>query len=423
MTSASLLLWIVGGVVLQLSIFLGISFWQHWQNFRQLRKGALSAAQSSAQKLDAEVLPQLAWQGFREFRVIQKTFENAEQDICSFYLAPVDGQSLPLFLPGQFLTFSLKTVSPDSESGTLIRCYSLSDEPHPGHYRISVKLAASPPGTAFAPGRSSTHFHMNVTVGDRLQVRAPSGHFYLGRHDHPVVLIGGGIGITPMLSMLNWCIAEQPKREVWLFYGVRSSRDLMAQAHLAAISRNHPQLQVRLCFSHPEVSDQLGENFHHHGRISVDLLRQQLPLKPYHYYLCGPTPMMQSLVPALDEWGVPDSSIHFEAFGPAFIPRKVQRSNAALQPDAENSTELPQVTFARSSKQVAWNMTSASLLDLAESVGIAVNSGCRAGGCGTCQTTLTAGEISYRHAPDFDPEPGNCLLCVCTPKTNVTLDL
>ena len=80
------------------------------------------------------------------------------------------------------------------------------------------------------------------------------------------------------------------------------------------------------------------------------------------------------------------------------------------------------VSFAKSGKQLNWDASAGSLLAFAEANGIAVDSGCRAGGCGTCQTGIAAGEVAYGQSPDFDPEPGNCLLCVCTPKTSVTLE-
>jgi ferredoxin len=80
------------------------------------------------------------------------------------------------------------------------------------------------------------------------------------------------------------------------------------------------------------------------------------------------------------------------------------------------------VTFARSGKQLTWLPSSGNLLKFAESNGIAVKFGCRAGSCGTCQTTIQAGEVSYLQPPDYDPEPGTCLLCSCTPKTSVTLE-
>jgi hypothetical protein len=80
------------------------------------------------------------------------------------------------------------------------------------------------------------------------------------------------------------------------------------------------------------------------------------------------------------------------------------------------------VTFAKSGRQLPWQADAGSLLEFAERHGVTVNSGCRAGGCGTCQTTILAGEVAYRQAPDFDPEPGSCLLCMCLPKTGVTLE-
>jgi ferredoxin len=152
------------------------------------------------------------------------------------------------------------------------------------------------------------------------------------------------------------------------------------------------------------------------------LLRRLLPLKPYHYYLCGPTPMLQSLVPALEDWGVPDARIHFEAFGPASIPRKNAVSAARAVSTSGDKQAAVLVTFAKSGKQETWEPGMGSLLDFAERHGITVSSGCRVGGCGSCQTTIRTGEVAYTQAPDFDPEPGSCLLCVSTPKTAVTLE-
>ncbi len=161
---------------------------------------------------------------------------------------------------------------------------------------------------------------------------------------------------------------------------------------------------------------------HHHGRIDLRLLRSVLPLKPYHFYLCGPTQLLASLVPALESWGVVDERIHFEAFGPASIPRK----KAGLTPSGP-VTGSPfigplAVTFATSGKVCEWWPGMGSLLDFAEANGIDVASGCRSGSCGSCQTTIRAGQVRYAHAPDHTPEPGTCLLCVSTPVSAVTLD-
>ncbi|MBP8897900.1 MAG: 2Fe-2S iron-sulfur cluster binding domain-containing protein, partial [Sulfuritalea sp.] len=301
----------------------------------------------------------------------------------------------------------------------ITRCYSLSDAPHAGYYRVSIKRVPAPAGSTYPPGRSSNYFHDHIQVGDQLQVRAPGGHFHIDRSDAPVVLIGGGIGITPVLSMLNWCVAEQPGREVWLYYGVRNSSEPIKRSHLEALAATYPNFHLRLCFSDPLPGDQLGRDYHHQGRVDIALFRTELPLKPYHFYICGPTPMMESLVLGLEGWGVPENRIHYEAFGPASIKRSANPT--AIEPVAAMQSDIV-VTFAKSGKQIPWQPGMGSLLEFAEANGVIVESSCRAGSCGCCQTTIKTGEVAYGHAPDFDPEPGSCLLCSCTPKTSVTLE-
>jgi len=237
MTSLSLLLWIVLGIALQVAIFLGIGFWRHWQGYQALRSRATESNLPAATGIPTidESATVAAWPGFRTFRVERKVVEDAAQSVCSFYLVPQDGQPLPSFLPGQFLTFRLDVASAAGGNEQIIRCYSLSDAPRPDRYRVSIKRMPPPMGCDVPPGRSSNFFHDHVAAGSLLQVRAPAGHFHIDRGDAPVVLIGGGIGITPMLSMLNWCLAEQPGRELWLFYGVRAGRELVMKAHIKAM--------------------------------------------------------------------------------------------------------------------------------------------------------------------------------------------
>lgn len=418
MTSLSLLLWIVVGIALQVGLFLGISFWRHWQSYSRLKHGQPETDGTIiAVSPPKEEVP--GWSGFRPFKVARRAVEDAAGQICSFYLEPEDRQPLPSFKPGQFLTFRLEVPKADGNGKEQItRCYSLSDAPQSGHYRVSIKRI--PPRSNHPPGRSSNFFHDRMQVGTTLQVRPPSGHFHLEPGSNPIVLIAGGIGITPMLSMLNWCQLHQPEREVWFFYGVRNSKEAAFSSHLSAIAAAKPNVHLRLCFSDPLPEDQLGKDFHHHGRVDVHLFRMELPLKPYHYFICGPTPMMETLVAALEDWGVPDSHVHFEAFGPASIKRRKAAATAADGAAAPVGDIM--VTFAKSGKQAHWSPQSGSLLEFAESQGIAIDSGCRAGGCGTCQTTIRSGEVSYRQSPDHDPEPGTCLMCVCTPKTDVTLE-
>ena len=233
MTSASLLLWIVLGIMLQIVLWLSISFWRHWGEYQALRidvgsDGRMPAPVHQTLPSASEPASVAAWSGFRNFRVDRKEIEDGAQSICSFYLVPEDKQPLPTFKPGQFLTFRLEVPAvpaPDGKTEQITRCYSLSDAPRQDFYRVSIKRVPAPTGSAYPPGRSSNYFHDHIQVGEQLQVRAPGGHFHIDSSDAPVVLVGGGIGNTPVLSMLNWCVAEQPGREVWLFYGVRNSNE------------------------------------------------------------------------------------------------------------------------------------------------------------------------------------------------------
>ena len=421
MTSLSLLGWIALGITLQVGLFLCAGFLRQRKSYIRLKQGLPDTVETQP-KVNQSKEEVTGWSGFRNFRIAQRVLEDSAEQICSFYLEPEDRHPLPSFKPGQFLTFRLDVPKPDG-SGTeqITRCYSLSDAPSPDHYRVSIKRVPPPPSGDHPSGRSSNFFHNQVQVGTTLRVRGPSGHFYLEADSNPIVLIAGGIGITPMLSMLNWCQAHQPEREVWFFYGVRNSKEAAFAAHLGAIAAAKPNVRLRLCFSDPLPEDQPGKDFHHHGRVDANLFRIELPLKPFHYFICGPTPMMETLVTALEDWGVPDAHIHFEAFGPASIKRREAKSfavEAAIAAPVGNVT----VVFAKSGKQSQWSPQSGSLLEFAESQGIAIDSGCRAGACGTCQTPIRAGEGSYLQSPDYDPEPGTCLMCVCTPKTPVTLE-
>ncbi len=361
-----------------------------------------------------------AWAGWREFRVAQRAFEDAAQSQCSFTLQPVDGLPLPAFKPGQFLTFALDipTRGPDGAvtSRAITRCYSLSDRPEPTHYRVTIKRVPAPadqPG--LAPGLSSNHFHDQVQVGTVLRVKAPAGHFFIDPDPAvPAVLIGGGIGITPMMSMLRWCMAQQQQRVLHLFYGLRNSGEHAFKTQLEEIAAAHAALHLHIVYSRPGPTDRQGRDYQHQGHVDLELLRRTLPHGRHPFYLCGPPAMMQGLVPALADGGVPVADIHFEAFGPASV-----KLPGAPEPTASATFD---VQFQRSGRTLSWDGRDASLLDFAERHGIAVESGCRSGGCGSCETRLLEGQVQYAQAPDHDVAAGHCLLCVGRPSSAVVLE-
>lgn len=413
MTAGGLLALIAAGLFLQVAAGIGWVVWRH------------RSADASALPVTPDATPvrsDAAWAGWREFRVAQRAFEDAAQSQCSFYLQPVDGKPLPPFKPGQFLTFALE-VTPRSSDGSaatraITRCYSLSDRPEPAHYRVTIKRVPAPADhPEFAPGLSSNHFHDHVQVGDILRVKAPAGHFFIDPDPNvPVVLIGGGIGITPMMSMLRWCMAEQPQRVVHLYYGLRNSGEHAFKKLLEQSAASHPALRLNVVYSRPGETDILGRDHQHQGHVDIELLRRTLPHGRHQFYVCGPPAMMQTLVPALAEWAVAVADIRYEAFGPASV-KLPGTAEPVVQPAAS-----VEVRFRRSGRTLTWDGRDASLLDFAERHGIEVESGCRSGGCGSCETRLLEGKVQYDRAPDHDVALGHCLLCVGRPSSPLVLE-
>jgi ferredoxin-NADP reductase len=264
---------------------------------------------------------------------------------------------------------------------------------------------------------ASTHLHDHVQVGDILNVKAPAGHFFIDPDATvPAVLVAGGIGITPMMSMLRWCLVAQPQRPVHLFYGLRHGSEHAFKDELEEIARAHPHCRLHVAYSRPAATDRQGTDFQHAGHVDAALLRKVLPHGRHQFYICGPAAMMETLVPALADWGVPRDDIHFEAFGPASV-----RTSSTAEP-APQAPESAAVQFARSGRTLVWSGQDANLLDFAERHGIAMESGCRSGGCGSCATRLVSGSVGYAQQPDHDLAPGYCLPCVGTPLSPLVLE-
>ncbi len=359
---------------------------------------------------------EFSWNGHRKFEVYSKVEEGG--GICSFYLRPHDKKSLPPFEPGQYLTFRLDIPG---ETKPVIRCYSLSDSAKPDYYRVSIKKLPPPRDRPeLPPGKSSSYFHDQVQEGDILDIKAPGGHFHVDMTKHtPVVLIGGGVGVTPVLSMLNAIVEPGSRRETWFFLGVRNGKEHIMKEHFERVARENANVHLHVCYSDPTDEDKLGEDYHHAERVGVELFKKLLPSNNYDYFFCGPPPMMNALAEGLEAWGVPETNIHYEAFG----AKTVERLKAAAPPPAADASAAAiEVTFVKSGKTIAWEPDAGSLLDFAEAHGVNIDSGCRAGNCGTCITAVQGGSVDYVTEPGEMPEAGSCLTCISVPKENVKLD-
>jgi uncharacterized protein len=366
-----------------------------------------------AQKIAARNTAERSWTGYRKFEVERKVGE--ANDIASFYLVPHNRRPLPPYRPGQYLTFRLHLPDRDKP---LIRCYSLSDAPEDDHYRITVKRIGSPPDRPEAePGLASSYLHDAITTGDLLDVMAPSGQFTIDENsDRPVVLLAGGIGITPLLSMLNAVTATGRARETWFFYGVRDGGEEIMAVDLQQLAEDNPNLHLVRLHSDPGEGEVQDEDFDFAQRINLDLLRKVLPSSNFDFYICGPSPMMKDLFAGLRDWGVPEENIHYEAFGAASV------QNVAAASEDDGVASQIDVTFERSGKTVTWTPAVGSILDLAEKNDVAIDYGCRAGNCGTCLTAVRSGEITYLGQPGAAAESGTCLTCISVPKSPLSLD-
>jgi ferredoxin-NADP reductase/MOSC domain-containing protein YiiM/predicted pyridoxine 5'-phosphate oxidase superfamily flavin-nucleotide-binding protein len=361
-------------------------------------------------------------EGFRSFVVDRK--EPESETITSFYLVPEDGAPLPEFLPGQFLTFELNIPG---QPTPVIRTYSLSDSPNSDCYRVSIKRETAPADQPdLPPGLSSNYFHDQVEVGTKLRVGAPRGKFHLDPDsERPVVLLSGGVGLTPMISMMNAIVHSRSQRPVWFIHGARNGREQAMGAHVRRVAGENDNVHVHIRYSQPGPDDIEGRAYDSRGRVDIALLKQVLPFDDYDFFLCGPTPFMRSLYCGLLSLGVSEARIHYEFFGPASaLKEEAKPVGKAPVPTAE--AELAggiEVTFARSGVTASWDPACESILDLAERRGLNPDYSCRSGICHTCMCELTEGEVEYLEEPLDKPDPGGVLICCSRPKTRVVIEV
>ena len=366
------------------------------------------------------VIGRRGWEGFRAFSVDRCVPES--ETITSFYLKPQDGEPLPSYMPGQFLTFRL--TMPEHPA-PITRTYSLSDSPnHPDYYRISIKRLSAPedqPG--LPPGLSSTYFHDHVQPDTRLCVKAPRGQFYLEPgEDTPVVMLSGGVGLTPMISMLNAIVESGSKRPVWFMHGTRDGSDHAMGAHIRSMAADNDNVHVHVSYSEPRPVDLEGREYDSRGWVSVELLKKLLPPAAYDFYLCGPIPFMKSLYAGLRQWGVAKTRINYEFFGPVAKLREGEEPAGEPAAVSDGSAEV-EVSFAKTGLTAKWDSSFETILDFAEAQGLRPDFSCRTGICHTCMSKLIAGEVEYVTEPLDVPDPGCVLICSSRPKTNVVIDV
>jgi MOSC domain-containing protein YiiM/ferredoxin-NADP reductase len=326
------------------------------------------------------------------------------KDVISIWLRPNDGAPLFNALPGQYLT----VVWPDG----LKRTYSLSALQTPHRCRITVKLVRDAEGVLSATSARIA----KLEAGDALDIERPRGNFHPDLDDDtPLVLAGAGIGVTPIMSMIERA-TRSGRRDVFAAFGMRRPgehplaselRDLLAERHRFQITLAYSQLNGA-----PLVE---GLPTPKHGRLAASDLLPLAAAPLAEIFLCGPGEFIRQMHDGLVEAGVSPLNIRHESFGPStLLPVR-----GALSADPAMSFT---VSFARSRMETVWSPSSGTLLNLAEAAGVSPAFGCRAGSCGLCRTAISEGSVSYIEPID-EPDAGYVLPCCAIPQTDCRLDL
>ncbi len=242
------------------------------------------------------------WQGWRTFKVADIVQESC--DVRSFILVPENGAAVPDYVPGQYVSVTLEP----KRSTPLVRSYSLSDTPRPDRLRISVKREVH--------GVVSRRLHDDIGLGAQIAVRPPVGNFTLSADWRPIVLLSGGIGLTPMMSMLETLVSQKTSRQVLWAHATRDGSHHSFKDRVRALAENG-QVNVVTWYEHPKLGDVKGVDFDHAGLVTGDELARAAPwLADAHVYICGPKPFMRAMREALIYQNVPPSQLHAEVFGP-----------------------------------------------------------------------------------------------------------
>ncbi|WP_221403862.1 2Fe-2S iron-sulfur cluster-binding protein [Pseudoduganella umbonata] len=368
-------------------------------------KGPVHTAHRDAGSPSTDTLPSIPdakWHGLlRVMNVITET-----PTVKTVRLGPAaDAAALPFtFLPGQFLnvTFSIG-------GARMNRSYSISSSPTQRAY-LDLTVKREPRGAV------SRHIADLLKVGDELEAGGPVGRFtFTGTEANSIVLISGGVGITPMMSISRYLSEQSWPNDIFFIYACRSPADFIFAKEIAELERHNPWLHVTVVMEHPDGTDWQGLT----GRLNTDVLSQAVPhIASRRIHMCGPPVMMEAVRSLLQELKVPAEQIKTEDFGTAAPPPGEGSNRFAA------AATGPLVSFSKSSKSAKIHLDQ-TLLELSEELNIGIEFSCRVGTCGICKVQLTAGEVDMAIDDALDADDkvkGIVLACQAKPKGPVTVE-
>ena len=351
-----------------------------------------------------------AWPGFRKLRVARVVRE--DEQVVSIYLTADDGAALPAARAGQYLTLRISGAGQPAP----VRSYSLSSAAAGGTYRISVKQ--EPHGVA------SGYLNRDLQPGAVLDVAAPRGDFVLDEGTGPILLISAGIGVTPVLSMLNQLAADHSERVIWWLYGARGPSEHPFAAEANALLATLPHTRERVFYSAATAAERRSAHAAR-GRLTKQALAELAIPPGASAYVCGPASFMADMRDALTAIGLGQGAIHTELFGalPPVTPGISRQASSPPHQPPGPPGRGPLVTFARSGITTPFGADWHSVLDLADACDVPTRWSCRTGVCHTCVTPLLSGDITYAPDPLELPADGQVLICCARPATDIVLDM
>ncbi len=364
------------------------------------RMAEMQAGLSQTKATDAAMPP-----GFVPLTLVRR--ERESEDVTSFWLAGRALAPLPRFVPGQHIILAI----PQHDGSTVYRPYSLSSASGDiTQYRISVKRETARFDDSVHSGKGSGYLHDQLAVGDTLQIKAPGGQFAaIPTDDTPLVMISGGIGITPFLSILHSLAQAHPRRRVHLFHGIRRSESFPFRAELEALSTQLQNFHLRVHVS--QATEAFAQSWLHAGRLTLgDALAEVDMEAGPSFMICGKPEFSKAMHDALLAHQVAPEQIHAESFGASQIHGPQDESPYAI-------------AFSRSGREARWSAAAENLLSLAETSGIEVSSGCRYGACQACEATLLSGEVRYPQGVQPPAGKNKVLLCSARPASDLELEL
>lgn len=352
-----------------------------------------------------------AWTGLLR---VDKIFEESP-NVRTLRLVDPGGGDLPFrYLPGQFVTF---TIRPNDKP--VKRSYTISSSPtRQGYCEVTVKREAR--------GTVSGYLH-DMHEGDTIQVTGPSGSFtFVGDTANSVVLMSGGVGITPMMSVVRYLTDHSWRGDIFFIYACRTEQDVIFREELEYLAKRHRNLHLTITASEP-TSDAWPYD---HGYVTKDLLLGAIPyITTRHVHLCGPKPMMDAVKRLLTELEVPDSQVVTEVFvgkertEPAPVDPPSGDAGAVAAPAVPGSG-VAVAKFVRSG-QTAMLPADKTILEAAEDVGVNIEYSCRAGTCGVCKVKLLEGAVTMDVDDALDDEDrrnGIILACQAKASADVSID-